>query len=76
MALEATIKQLKKKGKPNNGNKSKGNEGKGKNKKGKKGDKDKLPSWMSKEPPRLGQAHDLQQEGMVVVSKPQEVLPL
>jgi len=56
MALEATIKQLKKIGKPNNNdNKGKGNSKKGKNKKGKKGDKEdkgKLPAWMSKEPPK------------------------
>ncbi len=51
MALEATIEQLKKKGKPNNSdnNKGKGNSKKGKNKKGKKGDrnnndKPKLPA--------------------------------
>jgi len=54
MALEATIKQLKKKGKPNsNENKGKGNGKKGNNKKGKKGDKEdkpKLPAWMSKKP--------------------------
>jgi len=54
MTMEATIKQLKKKGKSNSNNKSKGNNGKGKNKKGKKGDKDKFPSWMSKEPPKKG----------------------
>jgi len=39
MALEATIKQLKKKEKPYNVNKGKGNNGKGKNKKYKKGTK-------------------------------------
>ena len=41
MALEATIEQLKKKGRPNNNdnNKGKGNGKKGKNKRGKKGDR-------------------------------------
>jgi len=57
MALEATIEQLKKKGKPNNNdNKGKGNGKKGKNKRGKKGDrnnedKPKLLAWMTQEPP-------------------------
>ncbi len=47
MALEATIKQLKKKGKPNNNeNKGKGNGKKGKNKRGKRGTrKTSLSSW-------------------------------
>jgi len=55
MTLEATIKQLKKKGKPNNDNKGKSNHNKGKSKKGKKGDKDKFPVWMTKEPPEKDQ---------------------